>query len=128
MSGIAIIGFQGRFPGHAKSPFEFFDQLLAADCFCGDIPADRWSRAKYVNKGMAAGKTPTGRGSFLDYDYRGFDPDILALSMPRAQPRSRRLGASSMALRVSLAAINSVSVCARSCAAARRLASILSEY
>jgi acyl transferase domain-containing protein len=57
---------------------------LAADCFCGDIPADRWSKAKYVTKGMAAGKTPTGRGSFLDYDYRGFDPDIFALSMARA--------------------------------------------
>jgi acyl transferase domain-containing protein/acyl carrier protein len=80
MSGIAIVGFQGRFPGNAKSPIEFFDQLLAADCFCGDIPADRWSRTKYVTRGMSAGKTPTGRGSFLDYDYRGFDPDIFGLS------------------------------------------------
>jgi hypothetical protein len=70
MSGIAIVGFQGRFPGSAKSASVFFDQLLAADCFCGDVPADRWSKTKYVTKAMAAGKTRTGRGSFLDYDYR----------------------------------------------------------
>jgi acyl transferase domain-containing protein len=80
MSRIAIVGFQGRFPGNAKSSFEFFEQLLAADCFCGDVPADRWSKAGHVTKDMAAGKTPVGRGSFLDYDYRGFDPDIFALS------------------------------------------------
>jgi acyl transferase domain-containing protein/acyl carrier protein len=80
MSRIAIIGFQGRFPGNAKSSFEFFDQLLAADCFCGDVPADRWSNARYVTRDMAAGKTATGRGSFIDYDYRGFDPDVFALS------------------------------------------------
>ncbi|HVQ08902.1 MAG TPA: SDR family NAD(P)-dependent oxidoreductase [Allosphingosinicella sp.] len=80
MSRIAIIGFQGRFPGNAKSSFEFFEQLLAADSFCGDVPADRWSKAGYVTKDMAAGKTPTGRGSFLDYDYRSFDPDVFALS------------------------------------------------
>jgi acyl transferase domain-containing protein len=80
MSRIAIIGFQGRFPGNAKSPFEFFDQLLAADCFCGDVPAERWSKDRYVTHDMAAGKTPTGRGCFIDYDYRGFDPDVFALS------------------------------------------------
>jgi acyl transferase domain-containing protein/acyl carrier protein len=80
MSGIAIIGFQGRFPGNAKSPSEFFKQLLAADCFCRDVPADRWSKARYVTGDMAAGKTPTGRGFFLDYDYRGFDPDVFALA------------------------------------------------
>lgn len=79
MSKIAIIGFQGRFPGNARSPFEFFDQLLAADCFCGDVPADRWSKTRYCTRDMAAGKTPTGRGFFLEYDYRSFDPDTFAL-------------------------------------------------
>ena len=34
MSRIAIIGFQGRFPGNAKSSVEFFEQLLAAESFC----------------------------------------------------------------------------------------------
>ena len=80
MSRIAIIGFQGRFPGNAKSPTEFFEQLLAADNFCSDVPAERWSKAAYVTRDLAAGKTPTGRGAFLDYDYRGFDPDMFALS------------------------------------------------
>lgn len=80
MSRIAIIGFQGRFPGDSKSSAEFFDQLLAARSFCGDVPADRWSKSGYVTNDMAAGKTPTGRGSFLDYDYRGFDPDLFALA------------------------------------------------
>ena len=80
MARIAIIGFQGRFPGNAKSSCEFFEQLLAAEYFCSDVPADRWSKAGYVTNDMAAGKTPTGRASFLDYDYRGFDPDIFALS------------------------------------------------
>ncbi len=80
MSRIAIIGFQGRFPGNAKSSCEFFRQLLAADCFCRDVPADRWSKARYVTGDMAAGKTPAGRGFFLDYDYRGFDPDVFALA------------------------------------------------
>jgi len=80
MSRIAIIGFQGRFPGNATSPAEFFEQLLAADCFCGDVPADRWSNFRYATRDMAAGKTPTARGAFLDYDYRGFDPDLFALS------------------------------------------------
>lgn len=80
MSRIAIIGFQGRFPGNAESSFAFFEQLLRGDDFCGDVPADRWSNDAFVTRDMAAGKTPTGRGSFLDYDYRGFDPDIFALS------------------------------------------------
>jgi acyl transferase domain-containing protein/acyl carrier protein len=80
MSRIAIIGFQGRFPGNARSSAEFFEQLLAADSFCSDVPADRWSKSAHVTTDMAAGKTPSGRGSFLDYDYRGFDPDLFALA------------------------------------------------
>ena len=79
MSRVAIIGFQGRFPGNAKSPSAFFEQLLAAGEFSGDVPADRWSKEAYVTRDMAAGKTPTGRGAFLDYDYRGFDLDLIAL-------------------------------------------------
>jgi acyl transferase domain-containing protein/acyl carrier protein len=80
MARVAIIGFRGRFPGDATSSSEFFEQLLAAKNFCSNVPADRWSSAGYVTKDMAAGKTPTGRASFLDYDYRGFDPDIFGFS------------------------------------------------
>ncbi|GAB3119871.1 beta-ketoacyl [acyl carrier protein] synthase domain-containing protein [Novispirillum itersonii] len=78
MSQIAIIGFQGRFPGNALSPLGFFGQLLAGDCFCADVPADRWSKDRYCTRDHAAGKTPTGRGFFLDYDYQGFDPDVFS--------------------------------------------------
>lgn len=78
MSQIAIIGFQGRFPGNARSPLGFFGQLLAGDCFCADVPADRWSKDRYCTRDHAAGKTPTGRGFFLDYDYQGFDPDVFS--------------------------------------------------
>jgi len=84
MSPIAIIGFQGRFPGNAKSPSEFFEQLLASKEFSGDVPEDRWSKAAYVTSERAAGKTTTGRGSFLNYDYRGFDVDLIALPADEA--------------------------------------------
>lgn len=80
MTRVAIVGFQGRFPGGATCSEVFFDQLLAAENFCGDVPADRWSQAAFVTDDMAAGKTPTGRGAFIDYDYRGFDADLFALS------------------------------------------------
>lgn len=79
MSRVAIIGFQGRFPGNAKSPCAFFEQLLAGEQFSGDVPGDRWSKAAYVTRDMAAGKAPVGRGAFLDYDYRGFDLDLIGL-------------------------------------------------
>lgn len=92
MSKIAIIGFRGRFPGNARSPLEFFGQLLAADCFCGDVPADRWSKDRFCTRDQAAGKTPTSRGFFIDYDYRGFDSDVFSLppdEIARLDPQQR---------------------------------------
>jgi acyl transferase domain-containing protein/acyl carrier protein len=79
MKQIAVVGMQCRFPGNAQSPDEFFEQLLTADEFSDDIPADRWSNQAFFSNDIAAGKTTCGRGSFLDYEYRDFDPDVFAL-------------------------------------------------
>ncbi|WP_413207805.1 SDR family NAD(P)-dependent oxidoreductase [Rhodospirillum sp. A1_3_36] len=78
MSLIAIIGFHGRFPGDRSSSVAFFQGLREGANFVRPVPADRWSGARFVTEDRAAGKTPTGAGAFIDYDYQGFDPDVFS--------------------------------------------------
>lgn len=92
MTQIAIIGLQSRFPGNAECLQEFFEQISAARCFCRKVPADRWSSRRFTTENLVAGKTPTGSGYFLDYDYQGFDPDRYGFShdeMASLDPQQR---------------------------------------
>ncbi|MBB4952329.1 acyl transferase domain-containing protein/acyl carrier protein [Agrobacterium vitis] len=80
MVPVAIVGCQGRFPGDAGSPAEFFEQLLARQSFVSPVPADRWSGARFVSADRSAGKTTTVSGYFLNYDYCGFDPNVFGFA------------------------------------------------
>ena len=60
---------------HWSSPISSWAQMIFAAMFPRIV-----GRKPGMSPEIRPRATSTGRGSFLDYDYRGFDPDVFALS------------------------------------------------
>ncbi|MFC8246914.1 SDR family NAD(P)-dependent oxidoreductase [Streptomyces chartreusis] len=78
---IAVIGLAGRFPG-ASDVRELWDALLSGRDLVGEVPADRWDHAQYLDADGGAGSTECPAGGFLD-DVSRFDAAFFGI--PRAE-------------------------------------------
>ncbi len=64
---IAIIGIGCRFPGHVKSPADYWQLLREGRDAISEIPSERWNIADYFDSNPAAvGKMYARHGGFID--------------------------------------------------------------
>ena len=81
---IAVIGMAGRFPG-ARDLDEFWDNLAQGVDSVIEVPAERWSIARYYDPEPGApGKTYCKKGGYLD-DIDQFDPLFFNISPQEAE-------------------------------------------
>ena len=94
-SSIAIIGMGCRFPGGADNPERLWSLLSDGGDAIVDVPADRWSTAKFYSADpMVPGKTYIRRAGFLREPIDRFDPLFFGISPREAQhmdPQQRLL-------------------------------------
>lgn len=77
---IAIVGIGCRLPGGVRSAADFWDLLDEGRDAIVDIPADRWSRARYYEAERTPGKSRVQRGGFLTDPIDDFDPAFFGIS------------------------------------------------
>lgn len=91
---IAIIGLSCRLPGGVGSPDQLWAALSAGQDLVGEVPADRFDTARFVDGNpQRPGKAYTSAGGFLD-DVAGFDAQYFGLSpreASRMDPQQRLL-------------------------------------
>jgi acyl transferase domain-containing protein/NADPH:quinone reductase-like Zn-dependent oxidoreductase/thioesterase domain-containing protein/acyl carrier protein/SAM-dependent methyltransferase len=91
---IAIVGIGCRFPGGAKNPAVFWQNLCAGADGITEIPPDRWNIQAYYDPAPGRpGKTNARWGGFID-DIGQFDPAFFAISPREAEsmdPQQRLL-------------------------------------
>ncbi|MGH3613345.1 MAG: type I polyketide synthase [Pseudonocardia sp.] len=91
---IAIVGIGCRFPGGARGPQEFWEQLAAGTDAVRELPADRWDNQRFYDPDNGKiGKMSTRRGGFLD-GIDLFDPAFFGISPREAvwlDPQQRLL-------------------------------------
>jgi acyl transferase domain-containing protein/NAD(P)-dependent dehydrogenase (short-subunit alcohol dehydrogenase family)/acyl carrier protein len=77
---IAIVGMGCRFPGGVDSPESFWRLLRNGVDAISEVPADRWSSARYTELDPEFASTlPALRGGFLDHVDR-FDPQFFGIA------------------------------------------------
>lgn len=77
---IAIVGVGLRFPGGARDPDRFHEQLCAGLDAITDVPHDRWDMERFFNEDRDVPGTMYARhGGFLA-DVAGFDPEFFGIS------------------------------------------------
>ena len=91
---IAIVGAGLRFPGGAKDPEGYYQQLLDGLDAIGEIPPDRWAVERYLSDDRdQPGTMYTRYGGFLA-DVAGFDPEFFGIAPVEAatiDPQQRLL-------------------------------------
>ncbi|WAC27141.1 type I polyketide synthase [Ancylobacter sp. SL191] len=89
----AIIGCACRLPG-ARNEAEFWSLLTRGDCVVTEIPAERWSRERFLHPGRGVpGRAYTFAAGVLD-DIVGFDAGAFGLSpreVEQIDPQQRLL-------------------------------------
>lgn len=91
---VAIVGLACRLPGGISSPEELWTALLDGRDLVGQVPADRFDVARFVDPNQhRPGKSYTAAGGFLD-NISGFDAPFFGLSpreASRMDPQQRLL-------------------------------------
>ena len=90
---IAIVGMGCRFPGGVASPRDYWKLLCNGDDAITEIPAERWSAAKFFDARRGRpGKTAARHGGFVPLDR--FDAEFFGISpreAARMDPQQRLL-------------------------------------
>src|ERR1041385_4493864 len=82
---IAVIAFDGRFPGGADTPEEFWEALVAGRDLIENVPENRWSTERFCQPESAGGLTHVSdRGGFLR-DVDQFDPQAFSIAPREAE-------------------------------------------
>ncbi|HKO97577.1 MAG TPA: type I polyketide synthase [Pyrinomonadaceae bacterium] len=82
---IAVIAFDGRFPGGADNPDAFWEALAAGRDLIEAVPATRWSTERFCQPESTGGLTHVSRrGGFLR-DVDQFDPEAFGIAPREAE-------------------------------------------
>lgn len=91
---IAIVSVACRFPMSAKTPEQFWEQLISQESFVDEVPESRWDRDAFIDSDPETpGKMYTQKGVYLD-DIETMDPEFFGISPREAtwvDPQQRLL-------------------------------------
>ncbi len=92
---LAIVGIGCRFPGDGDTPDNFWQVLRNGVDTFSDVPENRWSKAKFLDRNVAVPGTAINfQGGFLSGSVYDFDADFFGISpreAARLDPQQRLL-------------------------------------